>query len=531
MTRSGEETQSVWMDTALPPHREPLDHDISADVCIVGAGIAGLTTAHLLLKKGQSVAIVDGSTIGGGQTQRTTAHLSNAIDDRYFEIERLHGEQGAKMAAESHTAAIRLIETTVAEENIDCGFEYLDGHLFAAPDHGRDILEQELAACHRAGLADVELSAETPLSSLSAGGCLRFPRQGQFHPLRYLFGLAQTILRRGGRIFTDTHVKRIDGGTPAKVQTADGPVVTCKSVVVATNTPINDLVTMHTKQAAYRTYALAAEVPAKSVPKALYWDTADPYHYIRLQEIKTPDANTSRQLLIVGGEDHKTGQPGSVQSCERLESWARRHFPQMGKVEYFWSGQVMETIDGLAFIGRNPGDHPNVFIATGDSGMGMTHGTIAGMLLRDLILGRDHRWATLYDPARKTMRAAGQFTRENLNVAWQYTDWMTKGEVASADEISPDSGAVVRSGLHKLAIYRDAGGKLHERSAVCPHLGCIVNWNGTEKTWDCPCHGSRFDRYGKVICGPTVSNLADGSAAGNGQSKQSTTSRASTRSQ
>jgi glycine/D-amino acid oxidase-like deaminating enzyme/nitrite reductase/ring-hydroxylating ferredoxin subunit len=509
VSQSHEQTRSCWMDTAAAPKSGSLDHDISADVCIVGAGIAGLTTAHLLLKKGQSVAIVDGSAIGGGQTQRTTAHLSNAIDDRYFEIERMHGAQGAVLAAESHTAAIRLIEKTVADENIDCEFESVDGFLFAAPEHGRDILERELEACHRAGLKDVELLEETPLRSLSAGPCLRFPRQAQFHPLRYLYALAAAILRRGGRIFTDSHVGRIDGGSPARVETAAGPVINCKSVVVATNTPINDLVTMHTKQAAYRTYALAGEVPAHSVPKALYWDTADPYHYIRLQEIHSPDSKSPKPYLIVGGEDHKTGQaPESEDNRQRLEEWARRHFPQLGRIEYFWSGQVMETIDGLAFIGRNPGDLPNVFIATGDSGMGMTHGTIAGMLLCDLILGRDHPWATLYDPARKTLRAAGQFTRENLNVAWQYTDWMTKGEVSSVAEIAPECGAVVRSGLRKLAIYRDSDGVLHERSAVCPHLGCIVNWNHTEKTWDCPCHGSRFDRDGKVLTGPTVSDLS-----------------------
>jgi nitrite reductase/ring-hydroxylating ferredoxin subunit len=219
-----------------------------------------------------------------------------------------------------------------------------------------------------------------------------------------------------------------------------------------------------------------------------------------------PPGRAAGTYVIVGGEDHKTGQPpGPEESNRRLQDWARSHLPQMGTTEFSWSGQIMETIDGLAFIGRNPGDEPNVFIATGDSGMGMTHGTIAGLILCDLIIGRENRFAALYDPARKTLRAAREFARENLNVAWQYTDWLTKG--AAVGDIRPDSGAIVRSGLHKLAVYRDPDGRLHERSAVCTHLGCVVNWNDGEKTWDCPCHGSRFDRFGKVLAGPTVSDL------------------------
>jgi len=191
----------------------------------------------------------------------------------------------------------------------------------------------------------------------------------------------------------------------------------------------------------------------------------------------------------------------------RLESWARERFPMMEEIEFTWAGQVMETVDGLAFIGRNPLDKDNVYIVTGDSGMGMTHGTIAGILLTDLILGRENRWATLYDPSRKTLGALGEYTKEALNMAVQYTDWMTGGDVGSVDEIALGSGAVLRRGLSKVAVYRDKSGKAHEVSAVCPHLGCIVQWNGAEETWDCPCHGSRFNKLGKVINGPANTNL------------------------
>jgi nitrite reductase/ring-hydroxylating ferredoxin subunit len=214
-------------------------------------------------------------------------------------------------------------------------------------------------------------------------------------------------------------------------------------------------------------------------------------------------------LLIIGGEDHKTGQAqDGEQRFARLEAWARERFPMLQGIEFRWSGQVMETVDGLAFIGRNPLDAPNVFIATGDSGMGMTHGTIAGLLLTELIQGRPHRWAPLYDPSRKPLRAARELLKEDLNMALQYMDWVTPGELGSVEQVRPDSGAILRRGLTKVAVYRDAQSKLHERSAVCPHLGCIVRWNESEKTWDCPCHGSRFDQFGQVMNGPANRDLS-----------------------
>jgi Rieske Fe-S protein len=288
-------------------------------------------------------------------------------------------------------------------------------------------------------------------------------------------------------------------------------------VVVATNTPINDRYVIHTKQAAYRTYVVGLVVPTGAVPPALYWDTAQdaesarhdksaPYHYVRLQRLQ---GATDRELLIVGGEDHKTGQARDMhERWTALERWARLNFPMAGELTYRWSGQVMETVDGLAYIGRNPDDEPNVFVCTGDSGHGMTHGTIAGMLITDLILGRQNPWARLYDPSRVKLRAAGEFLAENLNVAAQYRDLVTSGDVASADELAPDTGAVIRSGATKLAVYRDPGGTLHAYSAICPHLKCVVQWNPGEKSWDCPCHGSRFTRFGEVINGPAMVNLS-----------------------
>jgi glycine/D-amino acid oxidase-like deaminating enzyme/nitrite reductase/ring-hydroxylating ferredoxin subunit len=500
------QTLSVWMDTAAIPLETPLTERVTADVCIVGAGIAGMTTAYLLARAGKSVVVLDDGPIGGGMTGRTTAHLVNALDDRYFELERLHGEDGARLAAQSHTAAIDKVEEIVNEEKIACEFERLDGYLFVPPREAKKILDDELAAVHRAGLLDIEKVERVPWDSYDTGPALRFPHQAQFHPLKYLAGLATAIKARGGRIYTESHAKNIEGGKQARVETNGKGVVTADAVVIATNSPVNDLIAIHTKQAGYQTYVIGARMPRGSVTRGLYWDTPDPYHYIRIETVGR-GAN-AYDVLIVGGEDHKTGQKDDAgKRFGALERWTRHRFPMIESIEYRWSGEVMEPIDGLAFIGRNPMDSKNVYIATGDSGNGMTHGTIAGILLTDMILGRKNEWESIYDPSRVTLKALGEFAKENLNVAAQYKDLIFGADVDSETEIKAGSGAVVSRGLHKVAVYRDTEGVTHERSAVCRHLGCIVNWNTLENTWDCPCHGSRYDALGHVIQGPANSDL------------------------
>jgi glycine/D-amino acid oxidase-like deaminating enzyme/nitrite reductase/ring-hydroxylating ferredoxin subunit len=503
MRDDSQASTSIWMATANTPSQSRLKENIRTDVCIIGAGIAGLSTAYLLGREGRSVVVLDDGLIGGGMTGRTTAHLTNAYDDRYVEMEKIHGEEGARFIAESHTTAIEKINEIVTRENIECDFEWVDGFLFAQTPDDVQVLEDELAAAHRAGLVGVEKVSRAPLASFDTGVALRFPRQAQFHPLEYLAGLTRAILRDGGRVFGETHATRIEGGTPARIETSHGPVVTSDVIVVATNTPVNDLVAIHTKQAPYVTYVIGVRVPKGSVTRGLYWDTGDPYHYVRLQ------SENEHDVLIVGGEDHKTGQENDGNARHgRLEQWTRERFPQAGEVEFRWSGQVMEPVDGLAFIGRNPLDHDNVFIATGDSGQGMTHGTIAGMLLTDLIQERENAWADLYSPSRVRLKSLPEYASENINVAAQYTDYVTAGDVKSESEIKPGEGAILREGASKLAVYRDEAGKVHKRSAVCPHLGCVVAWNSTERTWDCPCHGSRYSAEGKVYQGPANSDLS-----------------------
>jgi glycine/D-amino acid oxidase-like deaminating enzyme/nitrite reductase/ring-hydroxylating ferredoxin subunit len=503
MKDDSQASTSIWMDTAETPSQSRLKESIRTDVCIIGAGIAGLTTAYLLGREGRSVVVLDDGLSGGGMTGRTTAHLTNAFDDRYLEIEKLHGEEGSRLTADSHTAAIDKINKIITVEKIDCDFEWVDGFLFCGPEHTVDLLDDELAASHRAGLTRVEKVARAPIDSFNTGPALRFPRQAQFHPLKYLAGLVKGVMRDDGRVFGQTHATKIEGGSQARIETSHGPVVTSDVVVVATNTPVNDRVAIHTKQAPYVTYVIGVRVPKGSVTRGLYWDTGDPYHYLRLQRENDYD------VLIVGGEDHKTGQANDGnERFGRLERWTRERFPQVLEVEYRWSGQVMEPVDGLAFIGRNPLDEDNVYIATGDSGQGMTHGTIAGMLLSDLIQGRKNKWEDLYSPSRIRLKALPEYASENINVAGQYADYVTAGDIKSEDELKPGEGAIMREGVSKIAVRRDENGNVHKLSAVCPHLGCVVGWNSTEQTWDCPCHGSRFSAEGRVYQGPANSNLA-----------------------
>ena len=481
--------------------------DVDADVCVVGAGIAGMTTAYLLGREKQRVVVLDDGPIAGGETCRTTAHLVNAPDSWFTEVEKLHGSRGARVAAESHTAAIDRIEEIVRREGIRCSFRRLDGYLYTEPGESAEALEKELQACHAAGLPGVKLVPRVPLNSFETGVALRFPRQGQFHVVEYLKGLARVIERNGGRIYRDTHAGEIEGmtDTSARVRTGNGATVRARAVVVATNSPVNDRLVIHTKQAAYRTYVLGAHVPRASIPRLLLWDTAHPYHYVRQHSV-----SSEHDMLIVGGEDHKTGQADDMaKRYRRLEKWMRERFPEAGEIEFRWSGQVMEPVDGLAFIGRNPLDKESVFVATGFSGTGMTYGMIAGILLADLIAGRENEWSEVYDPSRKTLGSVGEFTEENLNVAAQYADLVTPGGVESARNIKRGRGAVLRRGLTKVAIHRSEDGDLEEHSAICPHLGCVVRWNPSEKTWDCPCHGSRYHRDGHVINGPANRGLAD----------------------
>jgi glycine/D-amino acid oxidase-like deaminating enzyme/nitrite reductase/ring-hydroxylating ferredoxin subunit len=504
------ENLSFWTDSTKPIIFQKLNKSIETDILVVGGGISGLTAAYCIASLGREVTLVEDGYLGSGETGRTTAHITYALDDRYFEIERIFGRQKAMLAANSHMTALQWIDNTIKNEKIQCGFKRVPGYLFLHNSDKIETLEKEFQSTQSLGLYTEVLQKVPGIENLTESRCIKFPGQGQFHIMLYMSGLADALTRKGGKIFTETKAEEI-GKTGAK---ANGYTVKANHIIVATNTPVNDIVTMHTKQGAYRTYVIAVKVAKGRLPYALWWDTGnirskwitDPYHYVRLQEFD--DLN---DLLLVGGEDHKVGQAikENIPEPNRFEllwEWTKNKFPMAGNIEYKWSGQVMEPVDAMGFIGKNPGDE-NIYIITGDSGNGMTHGTIGGLLISDMISGKKSLWESLYDPSRKPLNTVGDYLREAGNMVAQYADWISGGDIKEFSDLKRGQGGITTSGLKKIAVYRDESNQLHAFSAVCPHLGGILRWNAEEKSFDCPAHGSRFSPTGKVINGPSADDL------------------------
>jgi glycine/D-amino acid oxidase-like deaminating enzyme/nitrite reductase/ring-hydroxylating ferredoxin subunit len=497
--KSGGRSSSLWLDVDVPSFDRPPPPE--TDICIVGAGIAGLTTAFELARRGARVTVLDDGPIGGGETARTSAHLASAVDDRYSVLEQRFGAGGAQIVAESHKTAIDYIEAMVRERGIDCEFQRVDGFLIQPPGHQLDkhrILDRELAAAQRAGL-DCTMVDSAPLP-FDTGPAIRFANQAEFHPMKYLRGLAEGVLEMHGNIYTGVHVVGIEPGEPLRVKLADGHMMFARVVIDCTNGAMSSFVHMHLRQAAYRTYCVAFALPHDTLPHALVWDTADPYHYVRVASSANGD------VLIVGGGDHRVGHGEAGPQWKELEAWTREWIPVAGEVVAQWSGQVIEPADGPAHIGRSP-DLEHVYICTGDSGNGLTHGTIAGLMIPEMLSGHHPRWERVYDPRRNHLHAVGTLLREAVGSSAPYLDWLKAGDVGKIDDIPRGEGALVRRGLHMVAAYRDEAGTCHLMSATCPHLRGVVQWNGAEKTWDCPCHGSRFDRYGVCVNGPAQTNL------------------------
>ena len=500
--KDGGATTSVWTDASVPSYDTTPEPE--TDVCIIGAGIAGLTIAHELVRRGTRVTVIDDGPIGGGETGRTSAHLASAVDDRFTHLETRFGVDGAHLVAESHAAAIDYIEAVVDELGIDCDFRRIDGYLFAAPGEASEKtereLDRELTAATRAGLI-AEKVPRAPLP-FDTGPAIMFARQAEFHPLRYLRGLADAVVQLGGHIHTHVRAEGIEPGEPLTIKLAGDRRMLCRVAVDATNGAMTSPVKMPLRQAAYRSYVLAFDLEPGLITHALFWDMHDPYHYIRIAR-----GAEGRELLLVGGNDHRVGHGEPARAWFDLETWARRWIPVAGNVVARWSGQIIEPADGPAHIGRSP-DLEHVFLVTGDSGNGLTHGTIAGMIIPEIMRGHHPTWSAVYNPNRSHLHSFGTLVREAATSSAPYTDWLRGGDVSSVDNIRPGHGALIRRGLHMVAAYRDEAGTCHMRSATCPHLRGVVHWNEAEKTWDCPCHGSRFDPYGRVVNGPAAVDLA-----------------------
>lgn len=495
-------TRSIWMETADPVRYDTLRQDIDVDVCVIGAGQAGLATAYALSREGVRTAILDKAQPGSGETGRTSAHLTSWLDDGCALIAREHGVETARQVAASHAAAIDWIENVAAVADIECGFRRIPAYLFSVHEDRAERLERECDAGVAAGL-QVRLEQQPPYDPFGHGLALRVDAQATYHPLRFLYGLARATVSAGGVIHGNTFVTGVrsdDGGVT--IETRSGATVRARACVVATNTSIADYVNTHTKQAPYRTFVTTFAVAPGSIPDAMYWDDAEPYHYVRVVR----EAG-GQELLLVGGEDHKTGQSNDgAARLDRLESWARAHFPGLRERRHAWSGQVFEPNDGLGLSGRDPGsDH--VYMISGDSGEGLTNGVVGALLVTDLIAGRANALESVYDP-RRVPKNLKEFAKENLNVAKVFTlDRLRAGMGEDVDDLERDAGRVIRRDGNAIAAYRAPDGTVHECSALCTHLGCVVHWNALERSWDCPCHGSRFDPYGDVITGPTTAPL------------------------
>ncbi len=499
------QTTPYWSETPFPRFSK-LEADTDVDVVVVGAGITGLTAAYSLLRAGRSVLVMERGRCVTGDTGYTSAHLTMVTDTRLPELVKRFGNPHAQAVWDAGLSAIAQIDAIVREHRIDAGFEWVEGYLHlprgeSSPKAG-DELKREADLAVELGF-DATFVGEVPLAGTPG---IRFDGQARVHPRRYLAGLAKAIVAAGGRIHEHTEAEEF-ASSPMSV-TANGHRVTCRDLVIATHNPLVGVAGLtgaalfQTKLALYSSYVVAGRVPKGIVTDALWWDTADPYHYLRVEPHRDYD------LVIFGGEDHKTGQAGDTEArYQRLENTIAGLTPGI-ELTHRWSGQVIETPDGLPYIGSTA-EHQ--YAATGFSGNGLTFGTLAGVMIAERMLGRANPWAELFDTGRKAIRHGfWDYLKENKD----YPYYLMRGRFAGAEarslrEVKRGQGKVLERDGQKVAAYRDPDGSVTLRSAICTHLGCVVGWNPAEKTWDCPCHGSRFQPDGKVISGPAESPLPE----------------------
>ncbi len=484
----------AWLDDAALPRHPALDRDVAVDVAVIGAGLTGLTTALMLRRAGHSVALIERQRVARAATAHTSGHLTAVPDVALSTLVSRFGEEGARTAVQAGVRALDVIEVLCGELAAEAGFTRLPALRYSTRAEDVDELRAEAQLAVRLGLR-ATLATTTPLP-FAVPGALRVEEQALFHPLRYAAGLLRGFVAAGGSVYEDTPVTDVEAGEPCRVH-AGGRLVSARFVVHATQSPAGRHVGVQARLAPVTSYVLVAHL-AQPAPLALAWDTDQPYHYFR------PLAPGGHGL-VAGGADHKTGHPDG-DGFEQLEAHVRRHF-QVVSVERRWSFGLFEPADGLPFIGRL-GDAP-VIVAAGFAGAGLTFGTVAALVVRDLVAGRASAVAELLRPTRiKPLAAAGEVVRENADNAWHLVrDRLARPDCNDADDVARGEGRIVKVDGHKAAVHRDEDGRLHVLSPVCTHLGCIVHWNAAASTWDCPCHGGRFLPDGRVLYGPPTQPL------------------------
>jgi glycine/D-amino acid oxidase-like deaminating enzyme/nitrite reductase/ring-hydroxylating ferredoxin subunit len=491
---------SLWTATAPVTSYAPLDRDLDLDVAVVGGGIAGLTTAWMLTHAGLNVAVLEADRVAAGASANSTVKVTSGHTLRYSELERLHNAEAARVYAESNQAAVEEIKRLTADLGIDCDLEPRRHIVCAETREERAAVEAEVDAERRAGLPAVfEKRTDLPFP---VTGCLVLDGQAQFHPRKYLLGLAVAFVKAGGAIFEQTRVMDVDDGDPCIVK-VDGGEVRAKDVVVATHFPIANRGLLFAKMAPVQEYAVAGPIDPSRSPTDMYISAGSGGWSLR-----TADVDGER-LLIAVGEKHKVGEgANTAEHFDALARWTNERF-SVSDIRYRWTTHDLWPVDRLPYIGRIGRGTDHVHVATGFGGWGMTNGTVAGLVLRDAITGRRNEWSDLYDPVRRDItKGLGTFLRENLKVASHWVGDRLTADTGGIDELGAGEAAILLGdhGEH-IAAYRDASDSVHAVSATCTHLGCIVRWNGAERTWDCPCHGSRFDVDGAVISAPAVRPL------------------------
>lgn len=487
--------RSLWLDDVEMPVFTPLDQDTECDVVVVGAGITGLTLAHALAQEGKRVVVLERHGVGSGTTGHTTAHLTTNIDTDYADIIETHGQAVAREIASGMCAAVDHIEHTATVIGAADAFARLPGYYVAEVEEDR----KDVARLYHA-ICDIGLSAEAALPAMPFpivdGFCLH--DQGRLHASRYLAALATAVQAAGVRVYTHTAVLELEDGAPCVVQTPRG-TVRATDVVLATHTPIG-VSPLHTVVFPYRSYVLAAIVE-EQVPDVLFWNTNEPYEYIRKQATPRGD------VLIVGGADHKTGQGDPRESYEGLERYLRQRFT-VREVTHRWSAQFYDPADGLPIVGPAPLKE-HIHVATGFSGDGITLGTLSALILREHLLGRSHPLDSIVKPARFHSGGVGKVVKENLEVALHWIGDRLRGKSAeNAEDVLPGEAAILTRHGKQVGLYRDVAGQTHEVDITCTHMKCKLHWNPAEATWDCPCHGGRFDVEGAVLEGPPTKPLS-----------------------
>lgn len=494
-----------WIQRAGLPRFRRLTQDLNVDVVVVGAGITGITAAYLLKKAGKTVALLERGRCARVDTAHTTAHLTYVTDTRISELVRTFGKDHAQAAWDAGRAAMLQIRSVIEEAGIDCDFATVPAYLHAPWKQGADDdfqrLKEDASLATELGF-DAEFLKSVAFANRPG---VRFANQAKFHPLRYLAALLSRIPGDGSYVYEQSEVTEFQ--TEPLGVTCNDCNVRGDYLIIATHVPMMgnagfaSATLFQSKLAAYSSYAVGAKLPKGILDEALFWDTDNPYHYLRL------DSHGRYDYVILGGEDDRTGQEDDTNAClERLEDMLHSILPS-AKVDAHWSGQVIETPDGLPYCGETA-EHQ--FAATGFAGNGMTFGTLAAMMGVDAALGQVNPWRDLFDPNRKvkTMSTVADYLKRNID----YPYYLVKDKLAAAEgqtleEVENGTGKVLKLNGRRVAAYRDASGHTTILSASCTHMGCVVHWNKADATWDCPCHGSRFKGTGEVLAGPAESPL------------------------